>query len=277
MNLRDLALVPLASAALAGCFASAFGAGAQNANYAAAMGGPSHAPTTAAQWSALDQSAAATARSSGASDVSPAIHMTARGYMVEQSINLEGGRCYTASLAWGFGRNAMVSVGMEPDSNGQRANDQWSVHPYRLSAPGGVAPFCTDRAGKARFTITAITPEGTMANNELLEYALVLGSRTESVADAETRRQNERALVAAGEAQMEANVAASRARDAANLARRCSQCRQEFHDCEIDMAVRRHNGLTHASDAQCGSAYRACAQGGIETRLDEAPCGVPQG
>src|SRR5512141_2187606 len=90
------------------CFPSAAHDQAQPSTYAAAMGGPSHAATTPAQWSELEGRASSLA-GEGAMKVGPAEHLVHQGFNVEKRFGVGGGHCYTAGIVWAFDGQAQAS------------------------------------------------------------------------------------------------------------------------------------------------------------------------
>jgi hypothetical protein len=240
--------------------------------------GPSHPPTSAEQWVELEARATQAARAAGFRHLQPAAQLKATGFMVEHKATVAGGHCYLASLAWAFPLTASFSVGFQRGADGRSANDAFAVRSAKLAAPGGVFEYCADRDGDVSLTVTAITAQGTIANNELLEYALVIGKRREGADAATARRQAEAGKAQATRQWMDANVAAAKERERRDQESRCRQCREDFRLCQVQAADRRRHprpGVTFSTS--CESQFRECGFGtksDAYRRRGEWPCGA---
>jgi hypothetical protein len=255
---------------LGACFPSA------SASYAAAAGGPSHPTTTAAQWTEVDGRATSLARE-GSTSVGPAEHLLGQGFTVEKRFSVTGGHCYTAGIAWAFDAQAQATVIYQARSDGQSVNDSVNGANSRLSGRAGALHFCADRDGEALLNLSAIGPNGAIANNELLEFAFVLGDRAESASDATTRRARDAAAGAEARTRMDTNIAVAGERERRELERRCKKCREDFRLCQVQSAYERQHpkrGVSVATD--CESNFRNCATGHYSgTQAEMEQCGPP--
>jgi hypothetical protein len=249
---------------------------AQQAGYAAAMGKPSHAPTTAAQWAELDARATALARE-GTTATRPTERLANQGFSVDKRFGVRGGHCYLAALAWSFDRPASASINFQSRDDGQLVNDFVGGARRRLESRGGVLRFCADRDGEALLTVSAVQPSGTIANNELLEYAFALGEKPESEGEATARRAQEQAAGARSQARIDANIARAEERERRDLEDRCRRCREEYRLCQVETAYRRQHPRpgVHVSTS-CESKFGVCAMGKYSgKREDMQQCGSP--
>jgi len=128
-------------------------------------------------------------------------------------MSLEAGYCYRFGLGWQYASEAMVSFGFEPTPDGRRVSRSFAVRTARLRAPSGSYSVCADDSGPVLVTVVSISPDGTMATDELLEYAMVVARTPEPPELADARRARETQEAAAVSAQMQANVEAARARE----------------------------------------------------------------
>ena len=246
------------------------------ANYAAAMGGPSHAATTAAQWTELDSRATSLARE-GSTNVAPSEHLIQQGMTVEKRFQVTGGHCYTAGIAWAFDGQAQATVTYQARSDGQPVNDSVGGANGRLDNHTGTLHFCADRDGEALLNISAIGANGAIANNELLEYAFALGDKTESASEATSRRAEDQAAGTEARTHMETNIAVAKERDRRNLEERCKKCREEFRLCQVQSAHDRQHPMRGVSlTTSCESKFGICATGNYSgTQEEMAQCGAP--
>jgi hypothetical protein len=161
------------------------------AGYGLPASGPTHPPATEAEWQGNERAALALLGAMSVSETKPPVRVAERGHVAEFVTRLDGGYCYSIGVAWSFARETLVSVGFEADPSGARANESFGVRGQRLPSPGGVFEICADHAGPARLSLTAITREGYVANDELLEYAIAIGRRPETESETLARRQRE--------------------------------------------------------------------------------------
>jgi hypothetical protein len=173
--------------ALAGCLPPA----AMRSDQSSQLGGPTHAPATEAEWQANERAATALLGAMQVTETKPPVRVARRGHVADFVTRLEGGHCYSFGVAWNYALETLVSVGFEPAADGTRASDSFGARGQRLPSPGGVFELCADRAGPVRLSLTAITREGYVANDELLEYAIAIGRRPELESEALTRRTRE--------------------------------------------------------------------------------------
>ncbi|MFN7133669.1 MAG: hypothetical protein ACK4N5_16450 [Myxococcales bacterium] len=250
---------------------------AQQEAYAQAMGAPTHAPATDAQWQQLGASARAIASSAGATTLGEPVRLKNQGYAVEHRFEVKGGHCYAGALAWDFPKESTASVHFQPRADGKPVNDGVGGAAGRFQPSTGLLKFCADRDGEALLTVSAIGANGAIAMNELLEYAFVLGARPESAEEAAARRKVDAQAGEDAKARQDANVAAAKERERRNLEERCSRCREDFRLCQVEAAARRRNppkGVTHSTS--CESQFYVCATGKYSgTQEEMRQCGEP--
>jgi hypothetical protein len=172
---------------LAGCLPRA----AMHSGYGSPHGGPTHPPATEAEWQENERAATALLGAMRVTETKPPVRVAGRGHAADFVTRLEGGHCYSFGVAWSYALETLVSVGFEPDADGTRASESFGARGQRLPSPGGVFELCADRSGPVRLSLTAITREGYVANDELLEYAIAIGRRPELESEASTRRMRE--------------------------------------------------------------------------------------
>lgn len=255
-----------------------YSAASQQEAMAQAMGKPSHPPTTAEQWSAAETDAKQSASAADQLESFEApVRLTVQGMNAEHRFKVQGGKCYAAGLGWAFGAETMASVYFQARPDGQPVNDSVGGANGRLKPHTGVLTFCADRDGEAVLYVSALKPDGSAAMNELLEYAVVIGSRTETAAAAAQRRQVDAERGATAKARIEQNIADAKARDAANLARRCRECRENFRLCQVQSAAARQypqRGVTVSTS--CEAQFGVCATGKYSGTAEEMQqCGEP--
>jgi hypothetical protein len=278
--IRPLTLA--AAASLGACVAAtpyAYTAQGQQDAYRAAMGGPTHPAATEAQWASLEAQARAAAQGGGGTPEAP-LRLAAQGFNVDRKVRVVGPACYTVGVAWAFGGTAQVSVGFQPGEGGKPPNDHFASRGFKVTAPAGTGRFCTDRAGTVSVSVSAIAASGAIANNELLEYAVALAPKAETRGETAARQAEEAKESKAVAAWMDANVEAAKARERANLDRRCRDCRDQFRLCSVNRAYEREHprpGVTYSTT--CESQYQLCAFGGshfeAQRHPGDRPCGEP--
>lgn len=241
--------------------------------------GPSHAPTTTEQWLELEQTATSLAQS-GTEGILYSGRLISTGYQVTCELRLEPNTCYRAGLAWSYPKTASLSVSHQPGADGQTVNDHLGGARESLQGGQGVLEFCADRAGTSVVSVSALDTHGAMAMNELLEYALVVGKRPESVEQTSARRAEEAAQAQELKTEIDSNVAAAEERKKRRLAERCADCKDELAVCRVRRADAKRNpppGVSYSNS--CESEFKLCSFGGshIEYQKDPDawPCGEP--
>jgi hypothetical protein len=129
-------------------------------------------------------------------------------------------------------------------------------------------------------TISALSPQGAMAINELLEYSVAIGEKPEGTQESAARQQADGARAEGIRAQMDANVAAAKERERQALEARCRDCRDGYRACQVDRARERQHPRPGVSyTVTCESQYQLCAFGGsrfeAQRHPGEKPCGDP--
>lgn len=208
---------------------------------AMAASGPSHPPTTDAQWSTAEAAAADAARRAGAERVDPAIRVNETGVFAAKHLSVEGGRCYKVGIAWAFDAALNSSV-----SFGAGTNLSLQGFSHRIEAPGGILAFCADGSGAVDLTFSAVPPPGRPLGSDLLEYAVVVGSVKENATARASRRKQEAAQAKNAREASEATEARIAADDAAADKKRqeaCAACKARFQGC---------------TSASCSVAFSKC-------------------
>jgi len=261
MLLRNALVTPAALALLtltAACGPAFMAMGGRGA-LGGGSGGPSHPPTTEAQWSTAEAAAAGAALGAGAERVDPPIRVAETGAFAARHVPVEGGRCYRVGIAWAFDEALSNSVNFGPGTNLSLRGES-----HRIEAPSGVVSFCADKAGTVDLTFSAVPRAGFLSTGELLEYAVVVGSSKESDPARAARRKLE-----AGQAQNAREVAveqeaAEKAHDADRHQRMCHDCLESYRRC--------HSG-------SCRHDFDFCAHDRSYVDLaqhpDTLPCGSP--
>jgi len=241
---------------------------------------PSHGPATAAEWSRSEEAATALVRQRGATEVAPAVRLAVTGFAAEHTFPVEGGHCYQVGMGWSFPSQSTISIGLTAAPGGPPPNASLAqVGENHAAGPAYAHEVCVDAPGTAHVNIHAITPQGAIAPRELLEYALVVGSRAEDAAAATARRERESKTADAAHAYYSANIAAAKARQAADRRQSCQVCDDDFRLCQLGRAANRHTprrGVT--VNASCEHQFMRCSQD-IAMRAPgrdaaEAPAGV---
>jgi hypothetical protein len=180
-------------------------------------------------------------------------------------------------FAWAFDGQAQPTVTYQARSDGLPVNDSVGGANGGLDNHAGTLRFCADRDGEALLSISAIGSNGTIANNELLEYAFALGDKTESASEATARRAEDRAAGTGACTHRESNIAVAKERERCNLEERCRKCREEFRLCQVQSAYdRRHLKPGVSFTTSCESKFGICATGQYSGTPEEmAQCGAP--
>ncbi|MBS1121438.1 MAG: hypothetical protein H6Q90_3666 [Deltaproteobacteria bacterium] len=249
-----------------------------------APAGPSHPPTSEAEWPRLEATAHDLITSAGTTAVGKPERIVNQGFTAEKSIAVEANTCYELALAWGFPRKASVSFSYGTSPKGEPVNGQLGGRTVMLPASSGVVKLCADHEGEATLLISALDANGAMANNELLEYALQVGKHPETKAETTARRERERADAAAGKAKVESNIAEAKAREERRRAEtaqvvqsQCGPCRDAYRSCQVSRARTPRTGVTYGADTSCENEYQGCQFkfGGDEQQNGAWPCGAP--
>lgn len=240
--------------------------------------GPTHPPTTAEQWASLEQAALDRVEQRGVKEIGSAQRLMETGFFVAHPLELAPSTCYEAGLAWGFSGQAHVTVSYQPGADGLMPNDHLASTGGKLESGLGSVRFCSDHEGTANLTISSVGPSGAITNNELLEYALVIGSKEETPEESETRRADEAKRASIAGAQIEANIAAARERERQQMARTCRDCGDQYIKCRADRAAgTTGSGVTVRNS--CELDFQLCPFGGSRFNFDRAenktPCGEP--
>jgi len=191
--------------------------------------GPSHPPTTDAQWSTAEAAAASAAKGAGAERVDPAIRVNETGVFAAKHLSVEGGRCYKVGIAWAFDAALNSSV-----SFGAGTNQSLAGFSHRIEAPSGVLAFCADGTGSVDLTFSSVPPPGHPLGSDLLEYAVVVGSARESATARAARRKLEATQAKNAKEASDATAARMAADSAAADKKRqeaCAACKARFQGC----------------------------------------------
>jgi hypothetical protein len=233
--------------------------------------GPTHPPTTPQQWEALERAAQGRVEQAGMDEVGQPQRLINTGFMVEHDVALAEKTCYEAGLAWSFSGKAHVAISYQPGADGAMPNDQLAGTGDSLEGGAGTVRFCSDHAGAAKLTISSVGPSGAITNNELLEYALVLGSKAETEEETIARREDEAQRGAAADAQIKANIAAAEERERQRMAGVCRECEDAFILCRSNRAA----GASSSGNS-CELDYQLCPFRGMryeyERADDKTPC-----
>ena len=234
--------------------------------------GPTHPPTTPEQWSALEQAARGRVEKAGMESIGAPQRLIETGFMVQTEIELAENTCYEAGLAWSWADKAHVSINYQPGPDGSMPNDQLAGTGGKLEGGIGTVRFCSDHAGKANLTVSSVGSSGAISNNELLEYALVVGSKAETEEETIARREDEAQRGAAADAQIKANIAAAEERERQRMARVCRDCEDALILCRSNRAA----GARQSGNS-CELDYQLCPFNGSRFEFDraddKAPCG----
>jgi hypothetical protein len=227
--LLPLALLSAAcSPALLGLGGGATAGVGTGAMPAVASRGPSHSPTTDAQWSTAESAATNAARGAGADRLEPVIRVNETGMFAARHLPVEAGRCYEVGVAWAFDASLSASVSFGPGTN-----QSLQGFSHTVDAPSGVLAFCADGPGAVDVTFSA-TRAGQPGGSDLLEYAVVVGSAKESATARTARRKQEaeqaRTAIASDQA-TEARMAAEDAAKNEKSAEACAACKARFQGC----------------------------------------------
>ncbi|WP_146653467.1 hypothetical protein [Labilithrix luteola] len=236
---------------------------------------PSHPPTTPAQWAGNEAAAKEAAQKAGATELAPPVHMVAQtGGMVMQHFPVAANTCYELGIAWSYPATLNAHAGFE-----NKENLQLGGRSAKIDAPAGVLHFCTDKLGSVLITLSSITPAGPIANAELLEYAVVVGSWSETPEQTAARRKEETEKAAATQAWMDANVARANAREEADRKERCHRCDEDYRACQVNASYRRSHPARGVSFTEsCESKFTSCSFGGEmfdRRETGKKPCGDP--
>lgn len=225
---------------------------------------PSHPAATSTEWSAAEARAKTEASKSGATKFDAPLHLVLvpNGTYVlgpapgaTQTVNLDAGNCYTVGMAWSFPKAALATIKYNDGTNPKDV-DIGSV----LQASSGSLAFCLDKPTTATVTLVATDPGGLPLPGELLEYAVVVGSRKEAPAEAAARRQKQSQDDAA---KLEA-LRVGRAQGRVTL---CKECDTEYRRCQV------------LSGDRCERRYYECSQRDARTDFHhvdgDKPCGDP--
>lgn len=251
------------STALAGCFAAP---GPQPGSPFAVPMEPTHPPATPEAWARSDAAATEAARARGATDLAAPARVSAVGPRAEHVFSVEKGRCYAVGVGWSFPAKAMISVALEPaEPGGPPPNASFRrVGEPSVAGPSFVQEICVDAPGKATVGLSALTPAGFLAPKERLEFAVVVGSRTEAGAEAEARRVREAGVARGIQADQAANVAAAKAREDRARLERCRECDDAYRLCQVERAGGRGAPRGSASRTRigltCEGAFQRCSR-----------------
>lgn len=275
MRTATTTIASLGLALTAACFG---GGGASTATPGLPNQGPTHVPTSAEQWTALENAARNRVEQRGVKDIGSAQRLSETGFAVTHPLELASGTCYEAGLAWGFSGQAHVTISYQPGEDGLMPNDHLASTGGRLEGGLGSVRFCSDHDGTANLSISSLGPSGAITNNELLEYALVLGSKQETSEEMETRRADEAKRASIAGAQIAANIAAAEERERQRMAQMCRDCGDLYIKCRADRAAgSTGSGVTVRNS--CELDFQLCPFRGSKFEYDrakeKAPCGAP--
>jgi len=239
--------------------------------------GPQQKANTDAQWAELEQQAAAKAREAGATEIGPAARLGKTGFNVEHEIPVEGGHCYDAAIAWSSGWKTAGSVMFVAAEGGKSPNENLAGKNLNLDAPAALVSFCADNPGTAKLSLSGIGNNGAILNNELLEYAVVVGARKETPEQTKARREAEAEAAKAGRARIEQNLYDAEMRQYGQaVAGGCLRCRKLYKNCYADRK-REAGGQDPGKEAaeRCFLQFETCAQGLGTDERGRVLCGSP--
>jgi hypothetical protein len=215
--------------------------------------GPTHEPTTSAQWSQLEARARDSAASGGR--LQSSFRLTAadaHASGAERTLEVATHTCYAVGVAWSFAAKASVDVMFLPGAGGRRPNARFASQHFELDPEAGRVTFCADDAGRVTLHVQALTSDRVIINDELLEYAIAIASHEETRHETAVRQHAEADRAAQDSAAMEINVVAGETqRYGVAFARSCARCRELARACLKD---------DRRSESRCGTEFETCAQ-----------------
>lgn len=224
--------------------------------------GPQQKANTDEQWAALEKSAEGKAHEGGATEVAAAVRLSKTGFNVEHPIAVKGGFCYDVGITWGSSWKTSGAVMFVTPEGGKSPNENLGGKNLSLEAPGGLISFCADNPGTANLSLSGVGTNGAILNNELLEYAVVVGARKEAPEQTVARRKAEAEAAEEGRARIETNLYDAELRQYGGaVAGGCMRCRKQYKNCYGDLkkAAGNERPSKEAVD-RCFLSFETCAQ-----------------
>jgi len=239
--------------------------------------GPQQKANTDEQWAALEKAADGKAREGGATEVRAAVRLSKTGFNVEHPMEVKAGYCYDVGIAWGSSWKTSGAVMFVAPPGGKSPNANLGGKNISFDAPSGLVTFCVDNPGTANLSLSGLGNNGAILNNELLEYAVVIGTRQEAPEQATARRKAEAAAAEEGRARIETNLYDAEMRQyGAAIAGGCMRCRKQYKNCYDDQK-KAAKGESPSKEAveRCYLSFETCAQAlGMDER-GRILCGSP--